>query len=135
MKVGIATAAVYYIKEQNVWRSSNESVETLERLKGVCKPYVQEMTSQIPVEVLIILSSNDYFITYWFLFQFPALPETDRVSSLAKESWNRGVLVTFNFIANLPEKVTEWSLKGIEALQHPEMKNIISSFSEENKEK
>lgn len=51
VKVGVATAAVYYIKEQDVWKSSNESIKTIEKLKDGCKPYVQEIKTQIPIEV------------------------------------------------------------------------------------
>lgn len=51
--MGIATAAVYYIKEQDVWKSSNESVKTLERFKVICKPYVLEAKKQIPMEVCL----------------------------------------------------------------------------------
>lgn len=56
------------------------------------------------------------------------------MSSLAREGWNKGVLVTFNFLANLPEKISDWSAKGIEALQQSELKNALN-LTESNKEK
>lgn len=54
VKLGIATASVYYLKEQNVWKSSNDSVRILEKIKETCKPYVLEIKNQIPVEVGIV---------------------------------------------------------------------------------
>lgn len=57
------------------------------------------------------------------------MPETDRVSVLAKESWNKGVLTTFEFIANLPETINNWSSKGIDAaMKNSEIKKIAESF-------
>lgn len=51
VKVGVATAAVYYLKEQDVWKSSNDSIKTLEKVKDSCKPLVQDIKTQIPFEV------------------------------------------------------------------------------------
>lgn len=54
VKVGLATAAVYYVKDQGVWKNSNESIKTYEKLKETVKPYVQDLKSQIPIEVRIM---------------------------------------------------------------------------------
>ncbi|KAJ8950706.1 hypothetical protein NQ318_012786 [Aromia moschata] len=111
VKVGLATAAIYYVKEQNVWKNSNESLKTYEKLKETVKPYVQEAKSQIPIEL-------------------PALPETDGLPSLVKQSWNAGVLATFKFLAESPRTVSNWSKKGVEkALENEGIKNFIESFS------
>lgn len=57
------------------------------------------------------------------------MPETDRISILAKESWNKGVLTTFKFIANLPETIDNWSATGIDAaMKNPEIKTFAESF-------
>ncbi|KAJ8962014.1 hypothetical protein NQ314_005796 [Rhamnusium bicolor] len=117
VKVGLATTAVYYINEQGVWRNSNESVRTYEKFKDTIKPYIQDVKSQIPIEL-------------------PTLPETDKWSSLVKQSWNSGVLTTFKFISELPRILNNWSAKGIDAaLQNPNIKNVVESFTLKKVEK
>lgn len=54
IKVGLASAAVYYVKEQGVWKNSNESIKTYEKLKETVKPYAQDLKAQIPIEVRIM---------------------------------------------------------------------------------
>ncbi|XP_018579220.1 MICOS complex subunit MIC13 homolog QIL1 isoform X2 [Anoplophora glabripennis] len=111
VKVGLATAAVYYVKEQGVWKNSNESIKTYEKLKETAKPYVQDLKAQLPVEL-------------------PELPETERLSSLAKRSWNKGVMVTFKYISQFPNTVSNWTNKGIQkALENEDIKNFVNSFS------
>lgn len=64
------------------------------------------------------------------------MPETNKISTLAKESWNKGVLSTFRFIADLPETVNEWSAKGADkVLQNQDIKNFVESFSKNSSTK
>lgn len=64
------------------------------------------------------------------------MPETNKLSTLAKESWNIGVLSTFKFISDLPETVSDWSSKGFNSiLQNQEIKNFIASFSQSDSAK
>ncbi|XP_072384266.1 MICOS complex subunit MIC13 homolog QIL1 isoform X1 [Diabrotica undecimpunctata] len=111
IKAGIAATAVYYIKEQGVWKQSDESIKAYEKIKEVACPYVKELTSQIPYEL-------------------PKLPESDVASSIVKESWNKGVLVTFKFLSDLPDSTRELTAKGIDAIkQNEEVKKLLNSSS------
>ncbi|XP_057658506.1 MICOS complex subunit MIC13 homolog QIL1 isoform X1 [Diorhabda carinulata] len=111
IKAGVATAAVYYINEQGIWKPSNESVKVYPKIKEVATPYVEQVTAQIPYEL-------------------PKLPESDVLSSVVKESWNAGVLVTFKFLSDLPYTTKEWTNKGIDMVkQNEEIKKFINSFS------
>nr|CAI5833954.1 unnamed protein product [Callosobruchus analis] len=111
VKIGIASAAVYYMKEQGIWRPSDESIKTLDKMKLAAQPYVETVKKQIP-------------------FEAPTLPEAESVSSVVKQSWNAGVIATFTFLADLPKKVGEWkdsSMKSI--MESPDMKKLLDSFS------
>ncbi|CAH1119299.1 unnamed protein product [Phaedon cochleariae] len=111
VKVGIAAAAVYYIKEQGVWRSSNVSVQNIEKFKETINPYVQDVKAQIPIEL-------------------PDIPEQNELSSFVKQNWNRGVLATFKFLSELPETVKEWTANGYEsARQNDEIKKLMESIT------
>ncbi|KAG5897050.1 hypothetical protein JTB14_025866 [Gonioctena quinquepunctata] len=111
LKVGIASAAVYYVKDQGVWKSSNESVKTYENLKELVDPYLQDIKSKIPIE-------------------FPELPERGKLSSLAKQSWNKGVMVTFEFLSVLPQTANKFVNTGVDhTMQNPEIAKFIESFS------
>ncbi|KAJ8985775.1 hypothetical protein NQ317_014428 [Molorchus minor] len=115
-KVGLATATVYYVRDQGVWRNSTESVQTYERLKETVRPYVQEVTSQIPIEL-------------------PELPQSESLSSLVKQSWNAGVMATFKFLSELPDTANTWTKRGIDkALENEEFRNFINSFSSKSVE-
>ena len=48
------------------------------------------------------------------VFQVPELPKVDEVCFTAKNYWNKGVIASFIFLSNLPNKVTEWSKQGYE---------------------
>lgn len=55
---------------------------------------------------------------------------------MVKHGWNKSVLTTFNFIANLPETVCDWSSKSINAaLKNPEVNNFVNSFSKNTDKK
>ncbi|KAJ8920416.1 hypothetical protein NQ315_005282 [Exocentrus adspersus] len=111
VKLGLAGAAVYFTKEEGVWKNSDESVKTYNKMKQSVRPYIQEIKTQLPVEL-------------------PELPERNKISSFAKQSWNAGVLTTFKFISELPQTVRSWSDKGIQkAMQNEDVRNFVNSFS------
>ncbi|CAH1106116.1 unnamed protein product [Psylliodes chrysocephalus] len=114
VKIGLASAAFYYVKEEGIWKSSCESEKIYQKLKETAVPYVEKATSQLPIEL-------------------PKLPERNVVSSIVKESWNKGVLITFKFIADLPNNTYKWTSKGVDTVrQNEEIKKLIGSFSNEN---
>lgn len=51
IKVGIAAGAVYYLKEQGVFKSSDEAHQVYGKINNALQPYVQEVKKQIPIEV------------------------------------------------------------------------------------
>ncbi|VEN34738.1 unnamed protein product [Callosobruchus maculatus] len=111
VKIGIASAAVYYMKEQGIWRPSDESIKTLDKMKLTVQPYVETVKKQIP-------------------FEAPTLPEAENLSSIVKQSWNAGVIATFAFLANLPNKMGEWKDTGMKSImESPDMKKLLDSFS------
>jgi hypothetical protein len=48
------------------------------------------------------------------VFQVPELPKVDELCFTAKNYWNKGVIASFIFMSNVPNKVTEWSKDGYE---------------------
>lgn len=67
---------------------------------------------------------------YWYS-QIPELPNTDQVSYLTKQYWNKGVMATFEYISNLPETVSTLTQKGVTAArENPEIKKFLNSFYE-----
>lgn len=63
IKVGIAAGAVYYLKEQGVFRSSDEAHQVYGKINNALQPYVQEVKKQLPVQV------NDAVYFVWLLVQ------------------------------------------------------------------
>ncbi|XP_030756719.1 MICOS complex subunit MIC13 homolog QIL1 isoform X2 [Sitophilus oryzae] len=111
IKAAIAGTAVYYIKEQGIFNKSDESIESYRKLKQAVSPYIQDVTSQIPIEL-------------------PEIPPTDNVSQLATEYWNRGVRASFAFLVRLPECSKHYIKKGVDqVLENPEVKKFVDSFS------
>lgn len=51
VKVGIAAGAVYYLSEQGVWKSSDESIKIYGKLNTILSPYVKQVTEKVPIEV------------------------------------------------------------------------------------
>lgn len=54
IKVGIAVGAVYYIKEQGVFKSSDDAHQVYGKINNALQPYVQELKKQLPVEVNVL---------------------------------------------------------------------------------
>jgi hypothetical protein len=48
------------------------------------------------------------------VFQVPQLPKVDELCFTAKNYWNKGVIASFIFLSNLPNKSIEWSKQGYE---------------------
>lgn len=46
------------------------------------------------------------------VLQVPELPKVDELCFAAKNYWNKGVIASFIFLSNLPNKTTEWSRQG-----------------------
>ncbi|XP_050293125.1 MICOS complex subunit MIC13 homolog QIL1 isoform X2 [Anthonomus grandis grandis] len=113
VKAGLAATAVYYIKEQGIFKNSDEAIASAQRLKTAVNPYISEIKSQIPVEL-------------------PEVPHTENVGQLAKEYWNCGVRATFAFLIKLPDYTKEYASKGAESLmENQEIRNFIESFTSE----
>ncbi|CAG9772432.1 unnamed protein product [Ceutorhynchus assimilis] len=111
IKAGIAASAVYYIKEQGIWKDSDAAIATGNRLKATLNPYVEEIKAQIPVEL-------------------PHVPETENIGQLLQEYWNCGVRSAFQFLIKVPDYSREYTKKGVDALMgNEEIKNFVGSFS------
>ncbi|ERL85466.1 hypothetical protein D910_02885 [Dendroctonus ponderosae] len=114
IKAGLAASAIYYVREQGVWKNSDETIETGKRLKSAVSPYIEEVKAQIPIEL-------------------PVVPQTENACQLAKEYWNAGVRATFAFLVKLPDYSCEYTKKGRDKLmENPEIKNFVNSFSSAN---
>ena len=48
------------------------------------------------------------------VLQVPELPKVEELCFTAKNYWNKGVIASFIFLGNLPNKMTEWSRQGYE---------------------
>ncbi|KAK9871252.1 hypothetical protein WA026_011526 [Henosepilachna vigintioctopunctata] len=116
VKVGLAATAVYYLKEEGVWKDSDISLKALDKLKQTSEPYVQQIKAQVPLEL-------------------PKLPETEEMHQLVGNYWNKGVLASFDFLQNLPGHVTVWTEKGVDmVLQNEDIKKFIEDLSNSSKE-
>lgn len=91
VKAGIVGGVVYCTIEEGVWRDSKQTTELYSKIYKNIAPYVKE----VPVEV-------------------PELPKVDELCFTAKNYWNKGVIASFIFLSNLPNKTTEWSRQGYE---------------------
>ncbi|GLV44102.1 QIL1 [Carabus blaptoides fortunei] len=117
IKLGLATGAIYYVSEQGVWRGSDETVKLCNQICTAVSPYTNEIKKQIPYEL-------------------PSLPQTNEVSYLAKHYWNKGVISTFGFLANIPTYVGEMTAKGFDSvMDNVEIKNLFVSTADTVAEK
>ncbi|XP_060526107.1 MICOS complex subunit MIC13 homolog QIL1 [Cylas formicarius] len=116
VKVGLAASAVYYTKQQGIWRDSDESLKAYNKIKSELCPYVKQITSRVPIEL-------------------PQVPKADSATLLLKQCWNKGVHASFVFLINLPEYTKEYTRKGLETLtSNEDLKKFIDSFSTESNE-
>lgn len=53
IKVGIAGGAIYYLSEQGVFKRSDEAHQVYGKINDALGPYVEQVTKQIPVQVII----------------------------------------------------------------------------------
>ncbi|XP_047984214.1 MICOS complex subunit MIC13 homolog QIL1 [Leguminivora glycinivorella] len=99
LKFGIKSAifgtAVYYTIDKGVWKDSSTTAALYEDLEKGASPYVGELKKQIPYEL-------------------PPLPSNDRLSYLFKYYWNSGVKASFRFLVDLPEHVSDLTVKTID---------------------
>lgn len=51
IKVGIAASAIYYLKEQGVFKDSDEAHKVYGRINSALQPYLQEAKKHVPIEV------------------------------------------------------------------------------------
>jgi hypothetical protein len=68
-------------------------------------------------------------------FQVPELPKVEEISYLAKNYWNKGVIASFVFLSNLPNKTAELSKQGYEyvvrQLEQSQQKNPSTTKGQE----
>lgn len=64
IKVGIAAGAVYYLKEQGVFRSSDEAHQVYGKIGNALQPYVQEVKKQLPIEVMFVYPKLAFLFRY-----------------------------------------------------------------------
>ncbi|PSN34746.1 hypothetical protein C0J52_21326 [Blattella germanica] len=88
-KVTLAGRVVYYTIEVGVRKDSEHSTEMYS--KTYKAPYIKE----VPVEV-------------------PALSEIPDLCYTTKNCWNKGIMTSFEFVSNLPNKTVQWSEQGYE---------------------
>ncbi|XP_026684735.1 MICOS complex subunit MIC13 homolog QIL1, partial [Diaphorina citri] len=93
-KVGLVGAAVYYTNEYGVWQDADSSAKVVQELRKLyhqqVSPYVKDVKTNVPLEV-------------------PEIPSISDIGHSLGSSWNSGVLSTFNFLANLPSHVNQWT--------------------------
>ncbi|XP_019869713.1 MICOS complex subunit MIC13 homolog QIL1 isoform X2 [Aethina tumida] len=111
VKVGLAAGAVYYIKDQGVWKESEETQKTCQELKSTINPYIRDLKAQIPIEL-------------------PEIPETENLLQSTKQYWNKGVQSAFEHLTKSPEYISEWTKKGYESvMQNKEISNLVGSLN------
>jgi hypothetical protein len=63
------------------------------------------------------------------------LPKVEEISFLAKNYWNKGVIASFVFLSDLPNKTTELSKQGYEYvvrhLEQSQQKNASTTKGQE----
>ncbi|XP_033606595.1 MICOS complex subunit MIC13 homolog QIL1 isoform X2 [Cryptotermes secundus] len=112
VKVGLVGGVVYYTIDEGVWKSSEHTTELYSKIYKNVAPYVKE----VPVEV-------------------PELPKVEEISFLTKNYWNKGVIASFVFLSDLPNKTAELSKQGYEyvlrQLEQSKQKNTSTTKSQE----
>lgn len=109
--MGIAAGTCYYLAEEGVWKKSEESVKLYDKIGTAIDPYVKEVSKELP-------------------FKIPDLPDRNRISYLAVQYWNCGVMTTFKFLSNLDDHVTNWTKSGYQMISdNPEVKKFIDSLT------
>ncbi|EEB10597.1 conserved hypothetical protein [Pediculus humanus corporis] len=93
LKAGIISSAVYITIDKGVWKDSEITSQLYQDLKTTIKPYVKPVLEQIP-------------------FQFPELPKAGDLVSTAKTTWNKGVISSCLFLAELPDLTWDLTKKG-----------------------
>ncbi|KAJ3641125.1 hypothetical protein Zmor_027643 [Zophobas morio] len=107
IKAGLAAGAVYYIKEEGIWKESQEALKAYDKLNTAMEPYVGEIRKQIP-------------------FELPKIPASDRTTENIQLYWNKGVTSSFEFLSELPGLVSTWTRNGVNAvLENPEVKKLL----------
>ncbi|XP_066149831.1 MICOS complex subunit MIC13 homolog QIL1-like [Euwallacea fornicatus] len=111
IKAGLAGTAVYYVRNQGIWNTSEEAIEASKRVKTAVDPYLNDLLRQIP-------------------FELPNVPESENMCQLTKEYWNVGVKTTFRFLVQLPSCSRALMRKGADfLLENPEIRKFVDSFS------
>nr|XP_034187675.1 MICOS complex subunit MIC13-like isoform X1 [Osmia lignaria] len=84
VKTSIVGSIVYITYEEGLWSKPEETAKLYEKLYVNVAPYVNQ---NVPKEVTE---------------KYAKLPSVTTLTSCAKKSWNKGVMTTMEFIANLP---------------------------------
>jgi hypothetical protein len=70
-----------------------------------------------------------------FEFQVPELPKVEEISFLVKNYWNKGVMASFVFLSDLPNKTAKLSKQGYEyvlrQLEQSQQKSTSTTKSQE----
>ncbi|KAK9504435.1 hypothetical protein O3M35_010768 [Rhynocoris fuscipes] len=89
-KVVLMSGVCYVTSQYGIWRDSRRSEEIYKEIYTFLAPHIKE----VPLEI-------------------PELPKSSEVSSAARVYWNRGVVSSAEFIANVPLYCYNLAEKGV----------------------
>uniref|UniRef100_A0A1B6CSR8 MICOS complex subunit MIC13 n=1 Tax=Clastoptera arizonana TaxID=38151 RepID=A0A1B6CSR8_9HEMI len=78
--------AVYYTSNAGLWGDSSSTEKLFTEMYQFVAPYAKE----VPIEV-------------------PEIPKISNVSRIGKQYWNKGVIVTTDFLMELPSNTVTWA--------------------------
>ncbi|XP_076239722.1 MICOS complex subunit MIC13 homolog QIL1 isoform X2 [Calliopsis andreniformis] len=99
IKSSIVGGVVYYTYCEGVWSKSEETAKLYQKVYATTAPYIRH---NIPKDIRDELS---------------ALPSVNDLSSFVKTSWNKGVMTSMEFLADLPTHVTNGASSLSEVIQ------------------
>lgn len=99
IKTTIVGGVVYYTYHEGLWSKSEDTAKLYKKIYTNIAPYVKD---NVPKDVIQEISQ---------------LPSMNDVSNLGKISWNKGVMVSMEFLANLPTHATNGANNVSEIVQ------------------
>ncbi|XP_051154925.1 MICOS complex subunit MIC13-like [Leptopilina boulardi] len=106
VKSTIAGGLLYFTIREGVWSNQEESVKLYGKIYNKIAPLVKE---NVPKEIIN---------------ELPDLPKTTDISDKMRNSWNKGVMISMKFLAQLPSH-TKNGINSI--LEMPAIKDVISN--------
>jgi len=118
LALGVGIVGLYY--ESGLWKDSDTTVDNYERLKRgrdeylssvppVVKDIYRDLGRVTGTVVGPVTEKVSDFKKNWLTYDLSWTTDND---GILKPTWNKGVSITFDFLAHSPETVKSYSVRG-----------------------